>query len=80
MTQRSVTGFNAEGRKGREDAVKYCKAWEYELMRVSTALNVDYTSKKISQAVYNLKKEELKKQTEELNKCIQTLNSQAQKM
>jgi len=80
MTTRSVAGFNAEGKKGRDDAVKYCKAWEYELMRISTALNVEYTSKKISQAVYNLRKEELKKQTEDLNKCIQALNAQTQKM
>jgi len=77
MTTRSIAGFNTEARKGRDDAIKYCKAWEYEIMRISTALNVDFTSKKITQAVFNLKKDELKKQTEDLNKCIKLLNSQA---
>jgi hypothetical protein len=69
-----------EAKKGRDEAVKYCKIWEYEIMRITTALNVDYTTKKITQAVYNLKKDELKQQTEDLNKCIKALNTQLLKV
>ncbi|MCL2047886.1 MAG: hypothetical protein FWG87_04070 [Defluviitaleaceae bacterium] len=72
---RSVAGFNMEVKKGRDEAVKYCKAWEFEIMRISTNLTLEYTSKKITQAVFNLKKEELNRQTEELNKCIKALNA-----
>ena len=64
-----------EVKKGRDEAVKYCKAWEFEIMRISTNLTLEYTSKKITQAVFNLKKEELNRQTEELNKCIKALNA-----
>jgi uncharacterized protein (DUF2164 family) len=72
---RSISGFNEEARKGRDAATKYCQIWQFEITKIGASLTVDFTSKKITQAVYNLKRDELKKQTEDLNKCIKTLNS-----
>jgi hypothetical protein len=73
---RTISGFNDEARKGRDAAMKYCQIWQFEITKLSTTLTLDFTGKKITQAVYNLKHEELKKQTEDLNKCIKTLNAQ----
>jgi hypothetical protein len=72
---RSVSGFNEEARKSKEDAMKYCKAWQFELTKIGAMLVSELTSKQISQAVYNLKREELNRQTDALNKCIGVLNS-----
>jgi len=77
---RSVSGYNEEARKGREEAVKYVKAWQFELSKLSAMLISDFTSKKISQAVYNLKRDEINKNTEDLNNCVKALNNQATKM
>jgi len=73
---RSIAGFNQEAKMGRDAAMKYCQIWQFELTKISSSLVADLTSKKITQSVYNLKREELKKQTEDLNKCITLLNSQ----
>jgi hypothetical protein len=72
---RSIAGFNAEAKAGRDAAMKYVQIWQFELTKISSALVTDLTAKKITQSVYNLKRDELKKQTEDLNKCIQLLNS-----
>jgi uncharacterized FlaG/YvyC family protein len=79
MTTRSIAGYNAEAKRSREDAMKYCQVWQFEITKISSALTADLTSKKITQAVYNVRREDLKKQTEDLNKCIKTLNSQVAK-
>jgi hypothetical protein len=71
---RSVAGFNEEAKKGKEAATKYCQAWQFELTKIGSMLIADLTSKKITQPVYNLKREELTKHTENLNKCIQAVN------
>jgi hypothetical protein len=76
---RSVSGYNKKKKKSREAAMKYVQAWQFELTKIGSILISDLTSKKITQAVYNLKREDLQKQTEGLNKCIQTLNAQAKK-
>ena len=73
---RSVTGYNLEAKKGRDEAMKYCQAWQFELTKIGAVLIADLTNKKITQAVYNLKREELNRQTEDLNKCIKTMNAQ----
>ncbi|MCL1842840.1 MAG: hypothetical protein FWF79_03430 [Defluviitaleaceae bacterium] len=77
---RSVSGYNAEAQKGRDAALKYCQAWQFELSKIGANLVADLTSKKITQAVYNLKREELNRQTEDLNKCVRAVNAQAKKM
>jgi len=74
---RSVSGYNAEAKKGRDEARKYCQTWQFELTKLGAVLIADLTNKKITQAVYNLKREELNRQTEELNKCIGAMNAQA---
>ena len=73
---KTISGFNEEAKKGRDAAMKYCQIWQFEITKISTALTIDFTGKKITQAVYNLKRDELKKQTEDLNKCIAVLNAQ----
>ena len=73
---RSVSGFNDEVKKGKDSALKYCQAWQFELTKIGAVLIAEYTNKKITQPVYNLKREELNRQTEDLNKCIKALNSQ----
>ncbi|MCL1877702.1 MAG: hypothetical protein FWF80_02475 [Defluviitaleaceae bacterium] len=79
MMSRSINGYNEEAKKGREAAMKYCQLWQFELTKMSTALSSDYMAKKITQAVYNVKREELNKQTEQLNKCISTMNAALKK-
>jgi hypothetical protein len=74
---RSVSGYNLEAKKSREDAQRYCQAWQFELTKLGAMLISDLTNKKISQAVYNLKREELNRQTADLNKCIASMNAQA---
>jgi len=76
---RSVAGYNAEAKKGRDEARKYCQVWQFELTKLGAVLISDLTSKKITQAVYNLKREELNRQTEDLNKCIASMNAQLQR-
>ncbi|MCL2355673.1 MAG: hypothetical protein FWC70_00770 [Defluviitaleaceae bacterium] len=76
---RSIAGYNAEAKKGREAAMKYCQLWQFELTKIGTALAADYMAKKITQAVYNIKREELNRQTEALNKCISTMNAALKK-
>lgn len=73
---RNITGYNAEAKKGRDAAMKYCQAWQFELTKIGAVLIADLTNKRITQAVYNIKREELNRQTEDLNKCIKTLNAQ----
>jgi hypothetical protein len=72
---RSVAGYNAEAKKSREDAKKYCQTWQFELTKLSAMLISDLTNKKITQAVYNLKREDLNRQTTDLNKCIASMNA-----
>ena len=72
---RSVSGYNTEVKKGRDEAQKYCQAWQFELTKIGAVLIADLTNKVITRAVYNLKREELNRQTEDLNKCIRSLNS-----
>ncbi|MCL2576732.1 MAG: hypothetical protein FWE27_01595 [Defluviitaleaceae bacterium] len=73
---RSVAGYNMEAKKGRDEARKYCQAWQFELTKLGAVLIADFTNKKITQAVYNFKREELNRQTEDLNKCINSMNAQ----
>ncbi|MCL1883026.1 MAG: hypothetical protein FWF81_04640 [Defluviitaleaceae bacterium] len=74
---RSIAGFNSEAKKSKEAAAKYCQIWQFELTKINTILATELSSKKITQAVYNVKREELKRQNEDLNKCIKLLNTQA---
>lgn len=76
---RSIAGYNEEAKKGREAAQKYCQLWQFELTKMGTVLTTEYMAKKITQAVYNLKREELNRQTEALNKCIATMNASLKK-
>ena len=76
---RSIAGYNAEAQKSREAAQKYCQAWQFELTKIGTSLIAELTSKKLTQAAYNLKREQLNRQTEDLNKCIQLMNAQVQR-
>jgi hypothetical protein len=64
-----------EAKKGKDAAHKYCRAWQTELTSMSAGLVVDLTQKKINQQIYNLKRADLNKQTEELNKCIALVNT-----
>lgn len=77
---RNVAGYNTEAKKGREEAKKYCQAWQFELTKLGAVLIADLTNKKITQAVYKLKREELNRQTEDLNKCIKAMNAQTSRM
>jgi len=52
------------------------QAWQFELTKIGAVLIADFTNKKITQAVYNFKREELNRQTEDLNKCINSMNAQ----
>ena len=72
---RNIAGYNMEAKKSREDAMKYCQAWQFELTKIGAVLIADLTNKNITQAVYNLKREELNRQTEDLNKCIKSINA-----
>lgn len=74
--QYSTAGYNKEAKRGRDEAMKYCHAWQREIMRASSNLIADLSSKKINQATYNLKRAELNKQTESLNDCIAAVNRQ----
>ncbi|MCL2388393.1 MAG: hypothetical protein FWC89_12740 [Defluviitaleaceae bacterium] len=74
---RSVAEYNVEAKKSKEAAMKYCQAWQFELTKIGAMLISDLTSKKITQAVYNLKREDLNRQTEDLNKCIKAINATA---
>ena len=71
---RSITEFNNEAKKGKDAAHRYCQAWQLEIASAGAALVVELTSKKINRAVYNLKRADLNKQTEALNKCIKEVN------
>ncbi|MCL1862734.1 MAG: hypothetical protein FWF78_04110 [Defluviitaleaceae bacterium] len=77
---RSVSGYNDEARISREHAMKYVQIWQFELTKIGAALTADLSSKKITKAVYDMRKAELVKSTEDLNKCIKTLNAQHSKM
>ncbi|MCL2202569.1 MAG: hypothetical protein FWB88_01320 [Defluviitaleaceae bacterium] len=71
----SIAGFNNEAKKGKDIAHKYCRLWQTEITKLGANMVVDLTKKNISQAAYNLKKADLNKQTEDLNKCIKLVNS-----
>jgi len=71
----SIMGFNAEAKKGKDAAHKYCRVWQTALTKAGADLVVELTKKTITQAVYNLKKADLNKQTEDLNKCIKLVNT-----
>lgn len=77
---RSVTGYNEEARISRDNAMKYVKIWEFELIKIGAALTADLTSKRITKAIYDMRKAELAKSTEDLNKCIKALNAQHAKI
>jgi len=71
----SVAGFNNEAKKGKAAAHNYCRVWQTELTKTGANLVVELTKKSISQAAYNLKRADLNKQTEDLNKCIKLMNT-----
>ena len=77
---RNIAGYNEEARISRANAMKYVQIWEFEISKISEALTSDLLSKKITKAVYDVRLEELKKSTEDLNKCIKTLNVQTAKL
>jgi hypothetical protein len=74
LKMRTVAGFNLEAKKGKEAARRYCQMWQMDLMKMGTDLSVELTKKMINQATYNVKRADLNKKTEELNKCIKLMN------
>ncbi|MCL2400491.1 MAG: hypothetical protein FWC91_12205 [Defluviitaleaceae bacterium] len=71
---RSISEFNKEAKKGKDAAHRYCQAWQLEIASEGAKLVVDLTSQKINRSVYNLKRADLNKQTEALNRCIKEVN------
>lgn len=73
---RSILGYNVAAKMGKAAAMKYCQEWQNEVTKAGAALAADYASKKIDRATYNYRRENLNKQTKELNECIQSINRQ----
>ena len=72
---RTVSGFNDAAKGGIDEARKYCQAWQFEITKLNAMLVSEWTAKKITQPVYTMKREELNKQAEALNKCIAIVNT-----
>ena len=73
---RSISGYNSAAKMGKAAAVKYCQEWQAEVVKASTVLATEYTGKKIDKSTYNYRRENLNKQTQELNECVQSINRQ----
>ena len=73
---RSISGYNLEAKKGKDAALKYCRAWQLEITSEGTKLASEFTGKKIDKITYNIKRDALNKQTKDLNECIQSINKQ----
>jgi hypothetical protein len=74
--QKSIIGYNEAAKRGKDAAMKYCQQWKMDITKESAALAVDLSSKKISVAAYNLKRDALNRSTKDLNECIQAINKQ----
>ena len=73
---KSIGGYNAEAKKGKDAATKYLQLWQNEITVAGAGLASDLAGKKLSLAAYNLKRDELNKQTKDLNQCIGSINKQ----
>jgi hypothetical protein len=73
---RTISGYNIAARMGKAAAMKYCREWQAELTKLGLALASDLSSRKIDTKMYNLRRENLNKQTKDLNECIQSINRQ----
>ena len=73
---RSIMGYNAAAKNGKAAAVKYCQDWQNEVTKAGAALASDYAGKKIDKTLYNYRRENLNRQTKDLNECIQSINRQ----
>jgi hypothetical protein len=71
----TITGFNAEAKKGRMAAMKYCQEWQMELVNAGMVLTTELTGHKIDKALYNVRREALNKQTKDLNDCVRMVNN-----
>ena len=73
---KSIAGYNAESKNGKNAAIKYCQAWNNEIKEEGVALATDLVEKRIGRAMYNTKRNLLNLQIKDLNKCIASINSQ----
>jgi len=73
---KSILEYNKEAVKGKDAAMKYCRAWGTEITTEGAALAAELAGKKIDMLTYKKKREALNKQTTALNECIQSINQQ----
>ena len=73
---RSILGYNAAAKMGKTAALKYCQEWQTEVTKAGAMLAADYAGKKIDKPTYNYRRDNLNKQTKDLNECIQSINRQ----
>gem|GEM_PF-695107 len=74
--------YVAKGRygDGLNDVINTFTSKGFLTCYIDLPWNADLTGKKITKAVYDMRKAELVKSTEDLNKCIKALNAQHAKM
>jgi len=71
---KSITGFNAAAKGGKDAAMRYCQGWREELNKASSELARELAAKKINATTYNYRRGALNEKTKDLNDCIAAMN------